>query len=144
MANVGELFKVLGNNEIFNSYCQDKTKSNDNVLNESFNNEELMTILRSIVNDDNVIKSKMEVIIGQKRKNANKQKTNNVTTISSTNETVSASTRVEEEKEIEETKPKFAFEPINQDNVIYLNDHSYLERVGIQMRLVTVDYELFY
>lgn len=144
MANVGELFKVLGNNEIFNSYCQDKTKSNIDVLNESINNEEIMKVLRNIVNDDNIIKSKMDVIIGQKRKNSNKQKTNNVSTISSRNETEVVSTDVEDDKELEERKIEFKFEPINQYNVIYLNDYAYLERVGIQMRLVTVDYEIFY
>ena len=144
MANVGELFKVLCNNEIFNSYCQDKTKSNIDVLNESINNEEIMNVLRNIVNDDNIIKSKMDVIIGQKRKNSNKQKTNNVSTISSRNETEVVSTCVEDDKELEERKIEFKFEPINPYNVIYLNDYAYLERVGIQMRLVTVDYEIFY
>ena len=144
MANIGELFKVLGNNEIFNSYCQDKTKSNVDVLNESINNEEIMNILRNIVNDDNIIKSKMDVIIGQKRKNSNKQKTTNVSTISSRNETEVVSTCVEDDKEVEERKIEFKFEPINPYNVIYLNDYAYLERVGIQMRLVTVDYEIFY
>ena len=146
MANIGELFKVLGNNEIFNSYCQDKTKSNIDVLNESINNEEIMNILRNIVNDDNIIKSKMDVIIGQKRKNYNKQKTNDVSTISSRNEIENESENENEIKtnHVEENKIEFKFEPINPYNVIYLNDYAYLERVGIQMRLVTVDYEILY
>jgi hypothetical protein len=138
MASIGELFKVLGNNEVFNSYCQDTTKTNIEIVNESFDNAELMLILRNIVQDDSIIKSKMDIIIGQKRKNANKPKQQ---------EQVKPLHDNDAEEQFEEEQlsvVEFKFKPLNPQNVIYLNDYSYLERVDHRTRLVTLEHEMYY
>jgi hypothetical protein len=134
MASIGELFKVLGNNEVFNSYCQDTTKTNIEIVNESFDNAELMLILRNIVQDDSIIKSKMDIIIGQKKKNASKPKQQEIVKI------------VDDNNEVEEDLPviEFKFKPLNPENVVYLNDYSYLERVDHRTRLVTLEHEMYY
>ena len=70
MAAIGELFKTLGKNEIFNELCKkiENGSSNNDIIEDAINNEELMNILKQIIEDVNVIKNKMDVLIGQKRK----------------------------------------------------------------------------
>ena len=69
MESVGELFKFLGSNVIFQDLCKDSEKTNQQIIADVFENEELIANLRNIVQDDKIIKSKMDILIGQKRKN---------------------------------------------------------------------------
>jgi len=68
--NVGELFKILSKNEIFETYLKEieNNKSNSEIIDMAINNEELINILKNYVEDINIIKNKMDIIIGQKRK----------------------------------------------------------------------------
>jgi hypothetical protein len=41
-------------------------------------------------------------------------------------------------------KENLKYKPINQDNVVMINNYTYLERVDHRIRLVTTEYEMFY
>jgi hypothetical protein len=131
MASIGELFKFLGSNPVFLDLCQQADKSANQIIEDAFQNEELIASVRSIVPDDDVIKNKMIVIIGQKRKQT-QQKNND-----SKNDD-----KIEEDynKDIIE----FPYKPLNFANVNYLDKHFYIERVDHRIRLVTMDYEMYY
>ena len=73
MASVGELFKFLGSNDVFLELCKDTEKTSEQIIADVFENEELIAQLRNIIQDDSIIKSKMDILIGQKRKNQNKK-----------------------------------------------------------------------
>ena len=70
MAAIGELFKYLGKNQKFNTYCNElqNNKKNEEIINLVFQDEELLKEIKNIIDDESVIKNKMEIIIGQKRK----------------------------------------------------------------------------
>jgi hypothetical protein len=70
MASIGELFKTLGKDETFSKYCSqiENGKSNSEIINLAFEDDNLVSILKKIIDDTEIIKTKMEVIIGQKRK----------------------------------------------------------------------------
>jgi hypothetical protein len=141
MASVGELFKFLGSNDIFQGFCKESEKTNQQIIDDVFQNEELIAKLRSIVQDDNIIKSKMDILIGQKRKTQNKkpeQKTNGQT-------------------DKQEGFNEFKYVPINQSKVIYLEVRNveaqklenvekiaYIEQVDHRIRLVTNEFEMYY
>jgi len=137
--NIGELFKTLGKNEIFSNYVMeiDNGKNNKEIIDIALNDEALMCTLTMIVSDIEIIKNKMDIIIGQKRKSYEKK--NNETKVNETkvNETDLNETDLNETIE-------FKYQPINIENVIWLNSNSYLERVDYKMRLVTTDYEIYY
>jgi hypothetical protein len=140
MASVGELFKFLGSNDIFLDLCKNSEKTNSQIIDDVFQNEELITKLRNIVQDDNIIKSKMDILIGQKKKSQNKkpdqkQEQYKKQEIQSINE--SSNNQTQEVKE-------FKYTPINESNVIYLDNFAYIERVDHRMRLVTHDFEMYY
>jgi hypothetical protein len=130
MASVGELFKFLGSNDIFLDLCKDSQKTNQEIIEDVFQNEELINKLKNIVQDENIIKSKMDILIGQKRKNQNKKQ----------EQTLKQEDRLEEVKEVKE----FKYPPINPSKVVYLGDFAYVEQVDHRMRLVTVDFEMYY
>lgn len=132
MANIGELCKFLASNEDFSILCQDTEKSAEQIIENAFQNEEFITKLRNIVQDDNVIKNKMSVIIGQKRKQTKKTDKNK-------SEEKEDTTEVEDENMI----VKYKCDPTNLLNVIYL-DKAYIEPVEHRIRLVTTDYEMYY
>ena len=73
MASVGELFKFLGSNDIFLELCKDSEKTSQQIIEVVYQNDELIAQVRNIIQDDNIIKSKMDILIGQKRKNQNKK-----------------------------------------------------------------------
>ena len=129
MAYVGELFKFLGSNIIIQGLCKDNEKSSQQIIELVFENEELITKLRNIVDDDNIIKSKMDIIIGQKRKNQKKPEQNSVKNNVETNK----------QEEI-----SFKCNPIDPSKVIYLDSFAYIEPVDHRLRLVTHDYEIYY
>jgi hypothetical protein len=130
MASVGELFKFLGSNDIFLDLCKDSQKTNQEIIEDVFQNEELINKLKNIVQDENIIKSKMDILIGQKRKNQNKKQ----------EQTLKQEDQLEEVKEVKE----FKYPPINPSKVVYLGDFAYVEQVDHRMRLVTVDFEMYY
>ena len=130
MASVGELFKFLGSNDIFLNLCKDSEKTNQEVIEYVFQNEDLINKLKNIVQDENIIKSKMDILIGQKRKNQNKKQ----------EQTLKQEDQLEEVKEVKE----FKYPPINPSKAVYLGDFAYVEQVDHRMRLVTVDFEMYY
>jgi hypothetical protein len=127
MASVGDLFKFLGSNDIFLDLCKDSQKTNQEIIEDVFQNEELINKLKNIVQDENIIKSKMDILIGQKRKNQNKKQEQTL----------------KQEDQLEEVK-EFKYPPINPSKVVYLGDFAYIEQVDHRMRLVTVDFEMYY
>jgi hypothetical protein len=137
MASVGELFKFLGSNDIFQGLCQDSEKTNQQIIESAFQNEGLISTLRNIVQDDNIIKSKMDILIGQKRKNQTKKQEQVNIQLSIQNPNDLPTNQEEEVKE-------FKYVPINPDKVIYLDNFAYIERVDHRMRLVTHDSEMYY
>jgi ABC-type Zn2+ transport system substrate-binding protein/surface adhesin len=162
MAAIGELFKNLGKNEIFANYCNEITneKTNNEIINLALNDENLMSILKNIINNEEIIKNKMDIIIGQKRKTL--EKLNNKKIIEVKNIIVEKNKDNEydehdehdnnehdehenEDDEIEEDKfINFKYKPLNIDNVVWLDTNNYLERVSYQVRLVNINFELYY
>jgi hypothetical protein len=136
MANIGDLFKFLGSNEVFNTLCQDTEKTNEQIIESVFQNEELLTNLKNFVQDDAVIKSKLVVLIGQKRKNQNKATAQNTAAKENTN--------LNEPKEQSTDKIEFKYKPIDASKVVHLNDYAYLEQVDHRIRLVTINDEMYY
>ena len=132
MASVGELFKFLGSNNVFLDLCKDTEKTNQQLIEVVFQNEELIAQLRNIIQDDSLIKSKMDILIGQKRKSQNKKQDQD----KKHDDTL--------QLEEQENKKEFKYVPINPSKVIYLDDFAYIEQVGHRMRLVTRDYEMYY
>jgi len=135
MANIGDLFKFLGSNDVFNTLCQDTEKTNEQVIESVFQNEELLTILKNFVQDDAVIKSKLVVLIGQKRKNQNK--------ITNQNTNQNKRQNTDEAKELS-PQVEFKYKPLDISRVVYLNDYAYLEEVDHRIRLVTINDEIYY
>lgn len=131
MNNIGELFKVLGKNEIFANYVKEvASKSNEEIINFAINDNELMDSLSTIVNDIEIIKVKMDVIIGQKRKSYEKQlEKDNITNVKS---------------DCEDNVIVYKYEPLNVNNVVYSDEHFYLEKNGLRLRLVTSEFEMYY
>jgi hypothetical protein len=139
MANIGELFKFLGANDAFASLCKEIEKTNQQIIEDMFLNETVMTELRKIVPDDSIIKNKMDILIGQKRKSQNKppKQEQNVKEASTEEPT-------EQQQEQQQEVIEFKYKPIDPSKVIYLDDFAYIELVDHRMRLVTIDYEMYY
>jgi DNA-directed RNA polymerase subunit N (RpoN/RPB10) len=152
---IGELFKILGKNEIFANYAKEveNGKTNQEIIDIAVNDEALMCTLTMVISDVELIKNKMEVIIGQKRKNYEKKIASETKEKSIVVDTKSVSntdckenlpeTDEEQEQEQEEVI-EFKHKPINPDNVIWLNNYIYMERVKHQTRLVTTEFEIYY
>ena len=69
MNNLGIFFKEIHNNIIFNEYCKELTIDNQpEIINNILSNTDLINVLLDIVNDYEIVKSKIELIIGQKVK----------------------------------------------------------------------------
>ena len=137
--NIGELFKILGKNEIFTNYVKEveNNKTTSEIIDMAINNEELMNVLLTYVSDINVIKNKMDVIIGQKRKSYEK-----ILEKKSINKEIIDKENIDE-KEIEK-EIIFKYKPINPENVICLTKYFYMEKVDHLMRLVNADFEFYY
>ena len=67
-------------------------------------------------------------------------------TNNNTNKKAELESEVEEDvtKSDDDNIIKFAYKPLNVLNVIYLDKHSYMERIDHRIRLVTKDYEMYY
>ena len=139
---IGELFKILGKNEVFANYVKEieNGKTNQEIIDIALNDEALMCTLTLVVSDVEVIKNKMDVIIGQKRKNYEKKI---VSELKEKSIVVDTKSLIQDEKE-EDKFSIFNNKPINFDNVVWLNDYIYLERVNHLIRLVTTEFEMYY
>ncbi len=153
MAAIGELFKTLAKNESFGKYCDElqNGKTNDEIVEMSFNDNNLMDILRGIIQDDAIIKNKMETIIGQKRKGLEKkmqQQTNknNEKQETKKHEQVNNKNDDNDENNIEEEDDGYVFpyKPQFPERAIWLDKYCFLEQVDHRMRLVNKDMEVFY
>ena len=128
MSNIGQLFKTLGNNDTFIGYINpDKTATQ--IINDATNDSGLMGELLQIVDDVQLIKTKMEIVIGQRLKNVKKvsETDNNIVSISET-----------------DLFSNFKHKPLNKNNVVFLWPMCYLEHVGSTTRLVNEDIEMYY
>jgi len=154
---IGELFKILGKNEVFANYVKEieNGKTNQEIIDIALNDEALMCTLTLVISDVEVIKNKMDVIIGQKRKNhekkiANEGKSNVVDSLQSSKKNGKESlTKTEDNDESEsdgETEEviEFISKPINPDNVVVSNNIFYMEKVNHLFRLVTREFEFYY
>lgn len=147
--NIGELFKFLGNNETFTNYIKEieNGKSINEIVDLATNDEELMEKLTALVSDVSLIKNKMEVLIGQKKKsfdkknetnaaNSNKKQKLNDSSMETATATATTTT----------TDPfsKFSYKPFDVNNTVFLDENIYLERIDLRLRLVTTEFELYY
>jgi hypothetical protein len=131
MSNIGLLFKTLGNNTTFLGYINtDKTSTQ--IIDDATSDETLMTELLQIVDDVTLIKSKMDIVIGQRLKTAKK---------ATESENIAISIN---EPDVQDPFSGFVKKPINKDNVVFLWETCYLERVGLKTRLVNEDIEMYY
>jgi hypothetical protein len=148
MSNIGELFKYMGGNKTFETLCNDSNKSNDQVIESVYQDEELINKIRTFSQDDDVIKSKLVILIGQKRKpqkQIQKPQVQDKTEKQVVNEeqVVNKEQVVNEDEAVDE-KPVFKYKPFDVSKVVYLNDYAYIEKVDHRMRLVTLEYEIYY
>lgn len=152
MAAIGELFKTLGKNEVLENYCKEMENgaSNNEILEEALNNEELMTLLRNIINDDSVIKNKMDVIIGQKRKAFEKNQQKELyesTQFNQSNNKQHKNEKVEDKIDEEDEDvfiPTVISRPFNEDKAVWLGNWAFIEVVDHRTRMVTTDFECYY
>lgn len=141
MSNIGELFKVLGNNPVLLGHITDghnNNQTNSEIIDVAFSDQELMSVFTNIVDSVDTIRSKMDIVIGQKRKGMQKKTDSPVTNI-----TMVLSEIPNEDIEVDAFY-HMVHKPLNQDNVVWLNHICYLERVGMLIRLINGDIEMFY
>lgn len=138
MASIGELFKFLGANELFQGLCQNAEKTNQQIIETVFQNDEVITTLKTFVQDETVIRSKIDILIGQKRKNQNKKQEQ-----VKQEQTEEKQQQVDQDQDKEEVR-SFKSAPINPLKVVYLDSFAFVEQIGNTMRLVTHDYEMYY
>jgi hypothetical protein len=131
MSSIGELFKFLGANDFFQSLCQNSEKTNQQIVESVFQNDEVITTLKTFVQDENIIKSKMDILIGQKRKKDLKQD-------------LKQDLKVDPEQTVQEPTREFKYVPMNPASVVYLDNFAFIEQIGNKMRLVTHDFEIYY
>lgn len=136
MSNIGELFKNLSKNSLFESYVKEleHNKTPKEIVERALNDDALMTELRNIIDDIPMIQNKMETIVNQKMKKIH---------------TTTSSSKKVEEPIIEPIQEEDIFAtylspPIHPDNVVCVDQQFYLEKVGNIMRLVTQEYDMYY
>jgi len=154
MAQIGELFKFLGKSDIFSKYCNDGftlNEKNEEIIQKVFDDNELIENIFKIIDDETLIKNKMDTIIGQKRKGLEKKQAKPVEKQQPViiqkdddEETEDNEEETEDNEEEKEEEVEFKHKPFNLENVVWLNKYTYLERIGLKMRLVTTDFELYY
>lgn len=111
-----ELFKELSNNSIFNNYLNQLDGSNDDqILQLAMSDEELMQKLKSILDDENIIKVKMSIKINM----VNKSK-----------------------KPIYKEEEEFV--PYYKDGNAYLSKDIKIIREGFNLKLITPTFTLTY
>ena len=159
MTNIGELFKILGNNPSILSYIDNgfENKSIKEIVEDALNDEELMDVLKLIVVDVNIIRSKMEIIISQKIKNKLSIRDKKIDTekkeceekkevVNNNVELVVDELVVDElvEKETDDLFSHMLHKPLNPEKVIWLWKTCYMEQVDHRMRLINGPTEMYY
>ena len=137
--NIGELFKVLGKNETFANYVKEieNGKSTNEIIDFAVNDNDLMEQLMTLVSDVAIIKSKMEVIIGQKKRSFEKKNDN-------ANTNAKPENNAPAESKSTDKFSNFSHKPFNLNNVVWLDENTYLERIDMRLRLVTTEFEMYY
>jgi hypothetical protein len=120
---MNQLFKVLGNSEIFLDYINQFDTAKE-IIDVALSDEKLMSLLTPLVDDVEMIRTKMEVVVGQRMK----KKVN----------------KFNDEKEKEKEEQEEEKEEEKKEKGIWLWPTCYLERVGTQMRLVNDGIEMYY
>ena len=144
MSNIGELFKNLSKNALFENYVKEleQNKSPKEVVESALKDEILLTELRNIVDDISIIQNKMETIVNQKMKKINivSKKSEETILIPS----IVVVEPIVEPQTKEDLFSQYISPPISVTNVICENSLFYLEQVGHTMRLVTKEYDMYY
>jgi hypothetical protein len=140
MSNIGELFKNLSKNALFENYVKEleQNKSPKEVVESALKDEILLTELRNIVDDISIIQNKMETIVNQKMKKIN------IVSKKSEEPILIPPIVVVEPQTKEDLFSQYISPPISVTNVICENSLFYLEQVGHTMRLVTKEYDMYY
>jgi hypothetical protein len=135
----GELFKELSSNELFKKYL-DQEYDENTILNNALNDDELMTKLKNILDDNEIIKSKMQIKISQVKKSKNK-----VNQPKNTNESNNKLVNESNNKLVNELNNEdIVFIPYTENGITYLTPTIKMERVGFNMKLTTPDFEVIY
>lgn len=149
MAAIGELFKFLGKNEILENYCKEMENgaSNKDILDEILKNDDLMMSLKSIIDNEDIIKSKVDVIIGQKRRIFEKNNQFQMQTQPQmqplpNNETKNKNDDDDDDKVIEEIT--VISRPFNENKAVWLTEWAFIEVVDHRTRMVTNMFECYY
>jgi hypothetical protein len=93
-----------------------------------------MNNLTILVPDIQIIRDKMNIIIGQKRKNMKVV----------VNEEKEVNEENEEEEEVTDLFANMKHKPINKDKVVWLWKTCYTEQIDHRIRLVNGDIEMYY
>ena len=151
MTNIGGLFKELNNNILFNNYIEQIKLDIDNkndIINNIFNDDDFMNILRTFVSDDNIIKDKVIVSIGQRLKKVVKQ---SVIEQSIVEQSVVEQSVIEQSDQEQDFIREFQSRVIinNKEKAIWLTPTTLLDppvdiRIDPRIRIVTPNYEMFY
>jgi hypothetical protein len=152
MAQIGELFKTLGKDETFIKYVNEieNNKTNSEIIDLAFEDNDFITRIKSIIDDESIIRNKMDIIIGQKRKNLESKKEKDKKAI------IPLPSTKDDDKVIVEESPDniqdddndneyhLKFQPYNNDKTTWLNKYCFVERFDHRMRLVNHDIEMYY
>ena len=161
MTNIGGLFKELNNNILFNNYIEQIKLDIDNkndIINNIFNDDDFMNILRTFVSDDNIIKDKVIVSIGQRLKKVVKQSVieqsiveQSVIEQSIVEQSVVEQSVIEQSDQEQDFIREFQSRVIinNKEKAIWLTPTTLLDppvdiRIDPRIRIVTPNYEMFY
>ena len=146
MANIGELFKFLGKDETFTKYCNEikNGKTNDEIINIVFDDNDFVSRIKDIVQDETIIKDKMKTIIGQKRKVLETNKNKDENKVEKKEKTEENSESNTQHLEQDEEEFDFKFKPINDFKAVWLSKYSFIEQIDHRMRLTNYDMEIYY
>ena len=159
MTNIGGLFKELNNNKLFNNYVEQirlDTENKNNIINDMLNNIDFMDNLHVYVEDDNIIREKLIIVIGQKLKKSSVVKPSEDVVIEKSEDVVIEQSEDDFDEQSEDDKQKEFIRNfqssviiINKEKAVWLTPTTLLDppidiRIDPRMRLVTPDYEMFY
>jgi len=151
MTNIGGLCKELNNNKLFNNYVEQirlDTENKNNIINDMLNNTDFMDNLHVYVEDDNIIREKLIIVIGQKLKKNTVVKQSEVIVIEKSEDDIDEQSEDDKQKEfIRNFQSSVIIN--NKEKAVWLTPTTLLDppidmRIDPRMRLVTPDYEMFY
>ena len=151
MTNIGGLFKELNNNKLFNNYVEQirlDTENKNNIINDMLNNIDFMDNLHVYVEDDNIIREKLIIVIGQKLKKSIVVKPPEDVVIEKSEDDIDEQSEDDKQKEfIRNFQSSVIIN--NKEKAVWLTPTTLLDppidmRIDPRMRLVTPYYEMFY